>query len=152
MFYANYMFIISFLEIVGWHNRLYGYQFEQVPGVGDGQGCLACCSPWGHKESDTTERLNWTGLIRFGYQGNLGSVKWVRKWNPCLLHSFGSLVGKGIPLPLDGKGRVFTICVCCSSQGCKESNMTAQQRCYTEQKRQRKRKNIFFNSFGKPLA
>ena len=34
------------------------HEFEQAPGVGDGQGCLACCSPWGHKESDTTEGLN----------------------------------------------------------------------------------------------
>ena len=38
--------------------RLNGHEFEQVPGVGDGQGGLACCSPWGRKESDTTERLN----------------------------------------------------------------------------------------------
>ena len=39
-----------------------GHEFEQAPGVGDGQGSLACCSPWGHKESDMTERLNWTEL------------------------------------------------------------------------------------------
>ena len=39
---------------------LNGHEFEQAPGVGDGQGSLACCSPWGHKESDTTEWLNWT--------------------------------------------------------------------------------------------
>ena len=45
-------------EMVGCHHRLDGHEFEQVPGVGDGQGSLACCSPWGHKESDTTERLN----------------------------------------------------------------------------------------------
>ena len=42
-------------ESVGWHHRLDGHEFEQVPGVGDGQGGLACCSPWGHKESDMTE-------------------------------------------------------------------------------------------------
>ena len=47
-------------EMVGWHHWLNGYEFEQAPGVGDGQGRLACCSPWGHKESDTTEQLNWT--------------------------------------------------------------------------------------------
>ena len=46
-------------EMVGWHHRLDGHEFEQVPGVGDGQGSLACCSPWGHKESDMTEWLNW---------------------------------------------------------------------------------------------
>ena len=44
-------------EMVGWHHRLDGHKFEQAPGVGDGQGSLACCSPWGHKESDTAERL-----------------------------------------------------------------------------------------------
>ena len=47
-------------EVVGWHHRLNGHEFEQVPGVGDGQGSLACCSPWGCKESDMTEWLNWT--------------------------------------------------------------------------------------------
>jgi len=44
--------------MVGCHNQLYGHEFEQAPVVGDGQGGLACCSPWDHKESDTTERLN----------------------------------------------------------------------------------------------
>ena len=45
-------------EKVGWHHRLDGHEFEQAPGVGDGQGSLACCRPRGCKESDTTERLN----------------------------------------------------------------------------------------------
>ena len=45
-------------EMAGWHPRLDGRGFEQVPGVGDGLGSLACCGPWGHKESDTTWRLN----------------------------------------------------------------------------------------------
>ena len=45
-------------EMVGWHHQLYGHGFEQALGVGDGQGSLACCSPWGHRESDMTERLN----------------------------------------------------------------------------------------------
>ena len=45
-------------EMVGWHHRLNGHEFEQAPGVGDGQRGLACCGPWGHKESDTTEQLN----------------------------------------------------------------------------------------------
>ena len=49
-------------EMVGWHHRLDGYEFEQARGVGDGQGGLACCSPRGRKELDTTERLNWTEL------------------------------------------------------------------------------------------
>ena len=45
-------------EMVGWHHQLNGQGFGWTPGVGDGQGGLACCSPWGRKESDTTERLN----------------------------------------------------------------------------------------------
>ena len=45
-------------EMVGWHHQLDGHEFEQALGVGDGRGSLACCSPWGHKELDTTERLN----------------------------------------------------------------------------------------------
>ena len=49
-------------EMVGWHHRVDGHEFEQVLGVGDRQGSLVCCSPWGRKESDTTEWLNWTEL------------------------------------------------------------------------------------------
>ena len=45
-------------EIVGWHHRLNGHGFGWTPGVVDGQGGLACCGPWGGKESDTTEQLN----------------------------------------------------------------------------------------------
>ena len=48
------------VEMSGWHHPLNGHEFGQAPGVGDGQRSLACCSPWGHKESDRTERLNWT--------------------------------------------------------------------------------------------
>ena len=46
-------------EIVRWHHQLNGHEFEQAPGVGDGQGSLVCYSPWGHKKLDTTEWLNW---------------------------------------------------------------------------------------------
>ena len=45
-------------EMIGWHHRLNGHGFGRTLGVGDGQGGLVCCSPWGHKESDMTERLN----------------------------------------------------------------------------------------------
>ena len=45
-------------EMVGWHHRLKGHEFKQALGDGEGQGSLVCCSPWGHKESDTTERRN----------------------------------------------------------------------------------------------
>ena len=44
--------------MVGWHHQLNGHEFEQAPGDSGGQGSLVCCSPWGHKESDTTLRLN----------------------------------------------------------------------------------------------
>ena len=47
-------------EVVGWHHRLDGHEFEQVLGLGDGQGSLACCSPWGGKKLNMTELLNWT--------------------------------------------------------------------------------------------
>ena len=47
--------------------RLDEHEFEQALGVGDGQGSLVCCSPWGHKESDTTERLNWTEDTILGF-------------------------------------------------------------------------------------
>ena len=45
-------------EMVGWHHRLDGLEFEQAPGDGEGQWSLACCSPWGHRESDTTQLVN----------------------------------------------------------------------------------------------
>ena len=44
--------------MVGWHHQVNGHKFEQGPGVGDGQGSLACYGPWGLKESDMTEQLN----------------------------------------------------------------------------------------------
>ena len=50
-------------EMVGWHHQLNGHEFGWTPVVGDGQAGLACCGSWGHKESDTTEWLNWTELV-----------------------------------------------------------------------------------------
>ena len=49
-------------EMVEWHHRLGGHEFEQALGVGDGQGSLVCYSPWGCKESDTIDWLNWTEM------------------------------------------------------------------------------------------
>ena len=54
-------------EMAGWHHWLNGHEFEWTPGVGDGQEGLARCISWGRKESDTTERLNWTELSSRGY-------------------------------------------------------------------------------------
>ena len=61
-------------EMAGWHHGLDGRESEWTPGVGDGQGGLACCDSWGHKESDTTEWLNWTEL-NILYNGILPAVK-----------------------------------------------------------------------------
>ena len=49
-------------EMIGWYHQLNGHKFEQALGVDNGQGSLTCCSPWGHKELDMTEQLNWTEL------------------------------------------------------------------------------------------
>ena len=54
-------------EMAGWHNWLDGHESEWTPGVGDGQGGLACCDSWGRKELDTTERLNWTEAENSGF-------------------------------------------------------------------------------------
>ena len=64
-------------EMAGWLYQLNGHEFEQALGVGDGQGSLTCCSPWGHKELDTTAQLNWTENIRkrTSEQGKLLRIK-----------------------------------------------------------------------------
>ena len=54
-------------EMAGWHHQLDGCEFEWTPGVVDGQGGLVGCDSWGHKESDTTERLNWICIIYDNY-------------------------------------------------------------------------------------
>ena len=61
-------------EMAGWHHRLDGRESEWTPGVGDGQGGLACCDSWGWKESDTTERLNWTELMQAVNDEEVGSL------------------------------------------------------------------------------
>ena len=65
-------------EMAGWHHRLNGHEFGYTPGVGDGQGGLACCDSWGRKESDTTEQLNWTEIILKGYRRKF------RRWESVL--------------------------------------------------------------------
>ena len=76
-------------EMVAWHHWHDAHEFEQALGVGDGQGSLVCCSPWGHKELDTIERLNWTdshGLRERGWQ-NVSSLSYKN-----LLNDYYSLV------------------------------------------------------------
>ena len=58
-------------EMVRWHHWLNAHEFEEAPGVGDGQGSLVCYSPWGCKDLDMTEQLNWTELVTKLYTCNL---------------------------------------------------------------------------------
>ena len=73
-------------EMVGWHHRLNGHVFEWALGVGDRQGSLACCSPWGRKESDTTEWLNRTDYNGRSIKNLLPSLIY-RWWWPTVLYS-----------------------------------------------------------------
>ena len=66
--------------MVGWHRRLNGHEFEQTPGDGDGQGGLACCRPWGRKESDTTEPLDCSNN-RAATRARDGSRRGVCSWD-----------------------------------------------------------------------
>ena len=59
-------------EMVGWHHQLDGHDFEQAPGDGEGQESLVCCSPWGHRELDRSERLNCIDDVIWSFPG--GSV------------------------------------------------------------------------------
>ena len=70
-------------EMVGRHHGLNGHEFEQAPGVDDGQGSLECYSPWGHKESDMTKWLNWTGVSSKHLKGII-MAKTKRRKKPCL--------------------------------------------------------------------
>ena len=80
-------------ELVGRHHRLNGHEFAWTPGVGDGQGGLACCGSWGRKESDTTERLNWTELLQSAWLWPVDALKavfhapLVRVWGFWVNHS-----------------------------------------------------------------
>ena len=86
-------------EMAGWHHRLDGREFEWTLVVGDGQGGLECCNSWGRKESDTTERLNWTELNltcrlpwwlsgkefacqcrKWGFSPRVRKIPWRKKW------------------------------------------------------------------------
>ena len=73
--------------MVGWHHRLSGHEFEQALGVGEGQGSLVCFSPWGRKESDTTELLNNSYLLSVQSSSKpLSSRCKLRSYHPCALN------------------------------------------------------------------
>ena len=80
-------------ELVGRHHRLNGHEFGWTPGVGDGQGGLTCCGSWGRKESDATERLNWTELLQSAWLWPVDALKavfhaaLVRVWGFWVNHS-----------------------------------------------------------------
>ena len=75
-------------EMAGWHHWLDGHEFESTPGDGGGQGGLVCCDSWGRKESETTERLNWTELNWMG-QDAVILFFWMLSFKPALsLSSF----------------------------------------------------------------
>ena len=69
-------------EMTGWHHWLDGRESVWTPGDGDGQGGLACCNSWGCKESDMTERLNWTELTKqvFNLNKNQLFLSWIKLW------------------------------------------------------------------------
>ena len=77
-------------EMAGWHHWLDGHESEWTPGVGDGQGGLACCDSWGHKELDTTERLNWTEVLPRSQSGSVNSGNWWWTGRPGVLQFMGS--------------------------------------------------------------
>ena len=95
--------------MVGWHHQLNGYESEQAPGVGDGQGSLGCCSPWGRKElvgpKGRREEKGLTEDEMVGCRHRLDE------------REFEQAMGVG-----DGQGGL----VCCSPWGCKESDTTEQ--------------------------
>ena len=73
--------------MVEWDHRLDGHEFEQAPGDGEGQGSLACCSPWGRKESDMTERLNKNNQLLMEQNEDLQALD---HREPVLFHRQGS--------------------------------------------------------------
>ena len=113
-------------EMVGWHHQLDGHEFGQALGVGDGQGSLACCSPWGRKELDTTEWLNWTDscVCNWHLANPLADSKPLerrRQWHPT-------------PVLLPGKSHGWRSLVGCSPWGHYESDTTERLHFHTLEK------------------
>ena len=83
-------------DMVGWHHSFNGHEFEQAPGVGEGQESLTCCSPWGWKESDTTEQLNNSNKASWR---STYSLDYFHHWKTCLIpltpfFSFSSCISR----------------------------------------------------------
>ena len=86
--------------ILSQHHQLNGHEFEQVPGVGNRQGSLVCCSTWGLKESDTTERLNWT---------DWGTYLQGRNRDTDVENGFVDTAGKGSPQRIGWNEKVYSL-------------------------------------------
>ena len=80
--------------MVGWHDQLNGHEFGQAPGDGEGQGSLACCSPWGRKESDMTEQLNNNNTDHLAHRIVHGPQRVIKKYllNEWLSFKFKSCI------------------------------------------------------------
>ena len=120
----------------GWHHQLNGHEFVQAPGDGEGQGRLACCSPWGHKKSDTTGQLNNNNKFSNLPRNQASQVALVVKNPPANsgdIRDVGSIPGLGRS-PGEGNGNPLQYSclenpmdrslVGYSPQGCKESDTT----------------------------
>ena len=81
-------------EMVEWYHQHSGHGFGWTSGVGDGQGCLACCSLWGCKESDMTERLNWTELNWLGLCNS--TIPCCQHWDFLITFHWGIINGKSL--------------------------------------------------------
>ena len=91
-------------EMVGWHHWLDGHEFERAQEVGDGQGSLACCSPWGCNETDTTEWLSWlNSQIEKSLSSVLGNSLWSYNYMPCFP---GSSAVKNLPVNARNSGSI----------------------------------------------
>ena len=92
-------------EMDGWHYQLDGHEFEQAPGVGDGQGSLVCCSPWGRKELDMTEQLNWLTDL------SCGTWDFIVMYGNCLVEIWGifsySMCDLVPPLGIEARSPAF---------------------------------------------
>ena len=95
--------------MVGWHHRLNGHEFEKTPGVGDRQGGLACCSPWGHKGLDMTEQLNRTDRL-FARKNIFSTI--------CLIYAAQRTRELSEEFLLEEKAIIDNLCVCKSLQSC----------------------------------
>ena len=116
-------------EMAGWHHRLDGREFEWTPGVGDGQGGLACCGSWGHKEFDTTEWLNWTELkmyIRLKEQGDSRN-QWIQIGGRSQGFCVSLCILNFILKVMSSSSRC--VCLFCLSM-CERESVWGEKRCY----------------------